>query len=227
MALKFNIGHHPGREYVKVICDVCGGLFYQKDTIKITDKYNYQYGLVVCKADADERNDQVLPNNHVDKPISQPDLLRPEQTDQFAANELDDRVPGPPRLPFAQVNPINETIDLFWQGPEDVGSSNIIGYMIMRATPQLSVYETIESNTGTEYTYYQDLTAAVSSEYSYKIAAINSYGTGAYSPEFFWPTQRVLWSDINYLVVSQDSSVLVTSDTLYPIRLNHTEAGTI
>lgn len=222
MALKY-----PGREYVKVICDVCGGQFRQKDTVLITNKYNTQYGLVVCKADADQINEQVLPNNHIDRPISSPQTLRPERPDQYAVNLLDDRVPGPPRNPVAQVNPINETIDLLWQGPEDNGSSAIIGYKIVRASPQLSFYETVISNTNDGATYYQDISADVSAEYSYKIATINSFGTGNYSVEFFWPTITFIWQDINYLVASQDSSVITTSDTLYPIRVNHTEAGVI
>ena len=213
--------HHPGRDYVKVICDVCGGQFRQKDTIRITDKYNHQYGLVVCKADADEINEQSLPNRHVDKPISQPEILRPERTDSFAVNLNDDRVPGAPRNPFAQVNPINDTIDLFWQGPEDTGSSGIIGYIIQRADPQLSYYDILSANTGTEYTYYQDLTADTSAEYSYKIAAINSFGTGAYSEEFFWPVNRTTWSDLTYLLISPANEALVIDGN--PLRMNHTE----
>ena len=213
--------HHPGRDYVKVICDVCGGQFRQKDTIRITDKYNHQYGLVVCRADADEINEQSLPNRHVDKPISQPEILRPERTDSFAVNLNDDRVPGAPRNPFAQVNPINDTIDLFWQGPEDTGSSGIIGYVIKRASPQLAYYDTISANTGTEYTYYQDLTADVSTEYSYKIAAVNSFGTGAYSEEFFWPVNRTTWSDLIYLLISNEALVIDGN----PLRMNHTESG--
>lgn len=225
MALKFNINNPPGRDYVKVICDVCGGLFYQKDTIKITDKYNYQFGLVVCRKDADERNDQVLPNNHKDKPISQPDKLRVERTDSFATNDADDRVPGPPRVPFAQVNPINDTIDLFWQGPEDTGSSSIIGYKVERADPQLGPYTLVISNTGTSYTYYQDLTANVSTDYSYRIAAINSFGVGSYSAEFFWPRNNITITDIEY-IVDGDGNVVTGSDG-YNLRSNYTDRGII
>lgn len=223
MALKFH--KYPGREFVKVYCDICGGKFYQKDTVQITDKYNTQFGLIVCKNDADERNDQVLPNNHVDRPVSHPELLRPERPDTFALNLNDDRAPGPPRNPFTQVNPINESIDLFWQGPEDNGSSNIIGYKILRANPQLAAPDEIQSNTGTEYTYFQDLTGDVNIEYSYKIAAINSHGVGSYSSDFYWPKLNLLWEDIAYLVISPDDDVIVING--YPLRMNHTEAGTI
>lgn len=209
MALKFN--KHPGREYVKVICQVCGGQFYQKDVVQITDKYNYQYGLIVCKKDADERNDQVLPNRHVDRPISNPGLLSPERADEFAVNELDDRLPGAPRLPFTQVHPINDTIDLFWQGPEDTGSSGIIGYKIVQAFPQYSTYITLVSNTGNNATYYSDLVTSVNSEVSYKVAAINSFGTGPYSVDFYWPQ---VGADIyTYLVISPGGEVLTVNGT--------------
>lgn len=223
MALKFT--RHPGREYVKVICQICGGLFYQKDTVQITDKYNHQYGLTVCRKDADERNDQVLPNRHVDRPISNPGSLSPERADEFSVNEIDDRLPGAPRLPFAQVHPINDTIDLFWQGPEDTGSSGIIGYKIQRSDPQFAFYETIETTTSSNNTYYQDLSADVNTDYSYRIAAVNSYGTGPYSIEFFWPKQSSPYTDINYLIISQNGNILRNSDTLYEIRLNYTQLG--
>jgi len=225
MSLKFPIGSHPGREFVKVKCDVCGGLFYQKDTIPINDKYNLQHGLLVCKKDADQINEQVLPNNHFERPISQPELLRPERGDQFSVNELDDRLPGAPRLPFTAPNPINDNIDLFWQGPEDTGSSGIIGYKIERASPQLSYYDTIEVNTNEGATYYTDLTADVTQEYSYRVSAINSFGTGSPSIDFFWPTNQVPFSDVQYLIISPNNETLLIGP--YYLRMNHQGEGIV
>lgn len=223
MALKFI--KHPGRGFVKVICDVCGGEFHQKDTVRVNNKYNTQHGLVVCFKDFDQINEQVLPNTHIDRPISSPETLRPERPPTFEANLNDDRLPGPPRAPFAQANPITDTIDLLWQGPEDQGSSVIIGYVIERATPQLSTYRVVTPNTNSAATYFNDTSANVSIEYSYKVAAINGFGTGPYSEEFFWPTVNVPWMDLNYLVVSGTLEVITTSDTLYGIRVNHVNAG--
>lgn len=223
MSLKFK--KHPGREYVKVICDVCGGLFYQKDTIQITNKYNFQNGLVVCLADVDQINEQVLPNNHIDRPITRPDLLRPERFDEFSINLNDNRLPSAPRVPFAQVDPINDYVDLYWQGPEDTGSSEIVGYKVVRANPQLGTYEVLSINTGSGATFYQDTGSNINLEYSYKIAAINSFGVGAYSSEFFWPKPTFIWEDINYLVLSQNGNAIAASDTGYLIRLNHIEEG--
>ncbi len=225
MTLKYPIGTHPGREYVKVICDVCGGLFHQKDTVKVTNRFNFQNGLIVCFKDLDEINEQVLPNNHIDKPISSPDLLRPEHTDVFAPYELDDRLPSAPKQPYTRVNPIDDYVDLYWLGPDDAGSSSVIGYKIARATPQLGPYDIVTLNTNDITTYYTDTTADVDAEYSYKIAAINSFGTGPYSEEFFWPTNTSLWGDINYLTT--DAGVVITTDGGIAIRLNHTDTGIV
>lgn len=223
MTLKFN--KHPGRGHVKVICDVCGGEFYQKDTVKVTNKYNTQHGLVVCFKDLDEINEQILPNNHIDRPISSPELLRPKRPDVLEPNLNDDRLPGPPRSPFTQVNPITDTIDLLWQAPEDQGSSVIVGYIIERASPQLSTYRVVTPNTNSAATYFNDPSADTSIEYSYRVAAINGFGTGPYSEEFFWPTVNIPWMDLNYLVTSDTLEVIATSDTLYGIRVNHLETG--
>lgn len=225
MTLKYPIGTHPGREYVKVICDVCGGLFHQKDTVRVTNKFNYQNGLVVCFKDLDEINEQILPNNHIDSIISSPGILRPERPDQFVVNETDNRLPSAPRQPYTRVNPIDNLIDLYWMGPNDAGSSSIIGYKILRAEPQLAFYDTVDDNTSDPATYYTDTTANVSSEYSYKVAAVNSFGTGPYSEEFFWPTNRVPYGDIEYLVT--DLNQTITTDSGIAIRLNLTNLGVI
>lgn len=223
MALKFI--KHPGRGHVKVICDVCGGEFYQKDTVRVTNKYNTQQGLVVCFKDLDEINEQVLPNNHTDKPISSPEVLRPERPPTLETNLNDDRLPGPPRVPFTQANPITDTIDLLWQGPEDPGSSVIVGYLIERASPQLSTYRVVTPDTNSAATYFNDTSADTSIEYSYRVAAINGFGTGPFSEDFYWPKLNAPWVDINYLVKSQDLDAIATSDTGYFIRVNHTKAG--
>lgn len=216
----FKIKTAPGREYVKVICDVCRGEFHQKDLSLVTNKYSTQYGQMVCKADLDDINEQVLPNNIHERPISSPELLRPDREPQFSSNPNDDRLPSAPLSPQALVNPINDTVDLYWSGPEDNGSSIVTGYVIERSDPQFSTYMVLTSNTHSISTYYQDVTAIVTTEYSYRIAAINSFGTGPYSKEFFWPVLSEDGSNVNYLVLSQNGYNLITSDTELPIRLN-------
>ncbi len=214
---------HPGREYVKVICDICHGEFYQKDTTLVTDKYNLQYGKLVCFADLDEINEQVLPNYHTDQPTPNPELLRPERAFRFAVNENDDRLPSAPLHPLARANSVTNTIDLLWQGPDDNGSSAIIGYKIVRAFPQLSDYSTLVSDTGTGSPYYNDITSEFTVPSSYKVAALNSFGTGAYSVDFYWPVNTLNWSDIEYLVISPGTDVLEIDG--FPLRMNHTAAG--
>ncbi len=201
----------PGRDYVKVICAVCRGEFYQKDTILITDKNNFQFGQLVCKEDMDLINEQVLPNTKHEQPISSPELLRPDLVPVYTANINDDRLPGPSRFGRAMANPITGLIDLYWQSPEDPGSSNIIGYRVQRAEPQRSFYFDISSNTRTNATYYQDLTGDPSVAYSYQVAAINGFGQGPFSLEFYWP---ISIDDLEgwFYILSEDGDAIGAED---------------
>lgn len=219
MTLKFKGGKYPGQEYMKVICDVCRGEFYRKDTVLVKNKYNFQYGQVVCFKDLDEINEQVLPNKSRDRPVKSPETLRPPKDPVFDVNENDDRLPSAPRAGYTQPHPLNNTIDLFWQGPEDSGSSGIIGYKIARATPQLSSYTVIDADTETGATYYSDLTADVTLKYSYKVAAINSFGVGSYSIDFFWPYNDNPDYEAQYLVISPAGDTLEVNGV--PVRMNH------
>lgn len=214
MALKYN--SHPGSGYMKVVCDVCGGEFLRKDVALVKDKYNFQNGLVVCFADLDSINEQVLPNRHTEAPVPSPELIRPVHDLEYATNDNDDRVPSAPRNGIAYPSTIDSTIFISWDGPFDTGSSDITGYLITRADPQASYQATIEANTGSSATFYEDTTGLVATDYTYTVAAINSYGTGAASPLIYYPTVLVDTS-VNYLVLSQDSSVLTTGDGTYII----------
>jgi hypothetical protein len=198
----------PGREYVKVICDVCSGEFYQKDTVYVQDRYNFQYGLVVCKADLDKVNPQIYPIHIYEPAISDPKTLRPEKTDRFLVNENDDRLPSAPRLGSTLVNPITDAVDLYWQGPIDNGSSGIEGYKIVRAGQLLEVFETISENTNMGATYYTDTTADVNAQYIYKVAAINSFGVGPYSEAFYWSVAPEAGQPAPYLRILPQSRVL-------------------
>ena len=212
MAIKFS--RHPGSGFIKVICDVCGGLFYRKDTVKITDKWNFQNGLVVCLKDADKINEQVLPNNIIDKPVPSPELIRKEHADEFVSNVNDDTLPTAPTNLYASPASIEPVVALSWQGPSSPGSSGIIGYKVRRI---LSSGEPIVSLilTGDEAPYYEDVSSSVSAAYSYEIAAINSFGTGPYSAIFYYPTLSQQGA-IDYILVSQDASSLTTgSDLLF------------
>ena len=208
---------YPGNGYVYVICDVCGGKFHQKDTVLIKDSWNLQNNLVVCRKDVDKANAQLRPSTTYEKPVPYPEKLRPPQKDQYVSNSIAAQLPSAPQQLTATINPLNGYIDLNWLGPEDSGSGYIIGYQITRAEPQYAYQFTLNSNTNTSLTFYEDITSDITHFYTYQVAAINGYGVGAVSNLALFPSQNVS-STINYLTVSQTNFVLTTSSGI-PIRL--------
>ena len=214
----------PGAGNTYVICDVCGKKKRRQDTVRVQDKWSSQNSLVVCLDDLDVTNPQAIPFKIREKIVHASEGLRPESPDSYVVNALDSRAPSAPRNLTAITDTLNPYVMLYWDGPEDVGTSQIIGYIVERANPQLGTYEVLTSNTGTNVTTYVDTTADISLEYTYRIKAINSSGSSPYSNEAFFPVINVPWQDLNYLVLSQDGSALTTGSGL-PIRVNHTEAG--
>ncbi len=210
MSRKFPDGYHPGAGYVYVICDVCGRKVRRKDTQKVNDRWNLQNGLVVCKWDIDKVNEQNKPIKVKEKLITNPKDLRSEPTDRFESPDVDDRAPSAPQKLEAKASILGDDVELFWRGPEDVGTSRITGYQIDRSAPQFGTYETLTSNTGTNSTYYLDTSADPSQTYTYIVYAINGAGTSLASNEAPYPTQ-IVSSATNYLEISQTPSVLETS----------------
>jgi hypothetical protein len=174
MALKFK--SHPGSGYIKVTCDVCGGKFYRKDTVLVKDKYNYQHGLVVCLSDLDQTNEQNLPNRIRETQVPGAEMIRAERPDSFVLSGLDDTLPSVPRLLTAELGVLEDVVTLAWQAPEIIGSSGITGYTIKRDG------NVIATNTGNGATTYEDSSAVATNSYTYSVAAVNSFGTGAYTP---------------------------------------------
>ena len=209
MPLRFPPNKHPGPEYVYVICDVCGRKIRRKDTVVVKDQYNFQNNLVVCKWDVDKTNPQNKPFRIKEKLVTKPEYLRSEPSDTYAVPTTDNRTPSAPRKLVAKGSTLGSTVELFWQGPIDTGSSRITGYKIERAEPQLGNYDVITSNSGSSNNYYNDTSATVSSEYTYRIYAINGAGTGAVSEVAYYPHIRVQ-SSYTYLGVSQNGNVLKT-----------------
>jgi len=216
------IERKTGPGYAYILCDVCGRKIRQKDAILITDRYNTQSNLLVCKNDADKTNPQNIPFSISELNITNPKLVRSEAPDTNIVNPYDNRVPSAPQLAIATIHPINSTIILQWQGPVDAGSGPIIGYIITRAEPQLTLDVTIESNTNINSTYYEDLTGDISVDYSYTIAAINTFGTGP-STIAYYPVNRsddILGSTNKYLVTSQTSYTITTGSGVYILAGN-------
>lgn len=188
--IKYPIGYHPGSGSVYVICDICGRKVHRKDTVLVRDRYNFQNNMVVCFRDVDKVNQQSLPIRIRERLVSDPKTLRPPSPDVSVAVENDDRAPSAPLNLQARASALGTDVELVWTGPADTGSSPILGYVIARARPQFAHHFVIDSDSGSPATYYKDLTADYTLEYSYKIAAFNSFGTGPYSEIACYPTQR-------------------------------------
>lgn len=215
------IERKTGPGYAYILCDVCGRKIRQKDAILITDRYNTQSNLLVCKDDADKTNPQNIPFSISELNITNPKLVRSEAPDTNIVNPYDNRVSSAPQLAIATIHPINSTIILQWQGPVDVGSGPIIGYQITRAEQQLTFDVTIEANTNINSTYYEDLTGDISVDYLYTIAAINTFGMGP-STIAYYPVRRsdILDSTDKYLLASQTSYGLTTGSGVYILAGN-------
>lgn len=202
------------RDERRVICDVCGQAYRLKDVIKINDKNNRQYGLVVCKFDLDPTNPHDIPFKIKETILVSPEMVRDRPPPIFVSNPLDDRLPGPPRNGFATLDMLSGYIIARWEGPTDNGSSAITGYVVQRASPQTATFFTRESDTGTSAGYYIDTDASLSGEHAYKVAAINGFGTGPFSEIFYYPTILAVPAT-PYLVRSQDGYTIQTGDGKY------------
>lgn len=220
---------YPGDDNRFVICDICGCKFRVYQTVKIEDKYNLSNNLIVCFQDADKVNEGLYPITIKETLLKRPDYVRPEGADVYIENENDDRLPGAPRNLRAIPHPLNDSILLTWDGPIDCGSGSIVGYRITRAHPQLSYQFVLISNTDSFNTQYEDTVSNMSELSTYQVAAITDLGIGPYSDYAFYPSvgTDIAWLDIEYLALSDDLSILETSDTGYYIRLNHTEGGVV
>jgi len=68
-------------------------------------------------------------------------------------------------------------INLSWIAPNNNGGSAITGYDIERSTDNGSTWSTVQSNTGSTATTYNDTELASSTTYTYRVSAVNSVGT--------------------------------------------------
>lgn len=202
---------YPRGNY-NVICDICGRKIRRKEAMLVTDKYSTYYNFLVCKKDFDKTNPQASLKAVPERNYINPKYIRPALPD-FYATDSPDVLPSAPLNLRASVNPLEDTILLQWDAPIITGG-RILGYTITKAEPQLAYQFTIEEDTGTELTTYEDLISDVDFEYTYSVAAINALGTGAYSALAFFPAVRAA-PLTTYLVVSQSNFVLTTGDGTY------------
>lgn len=187
-------------------CQVCNGKFHIKDLKRVDDIYNKQHGLIVCKKDYSKTNKQSYPFSVNEKLLSDSRIMNPEQVSTYDININDDRVPGKVQGGTTTMQTQGSGILLRWIGPIDGGSSGITGYKILVSSPQFVYYNVLVENTNNPAAYFIDTTTDISSDASYKIAAINNVGMGAYSDEIFWK-QRVDYQYIDgldFLVLSPE-----------------------
>ena len=76
-----------------------------------------------------------------------------------------------------------DSILLAWEKPEADGGARVTGYAIQRIGPNDNSWITHRSNTGTTATTFTDTGLEPATQYRYRVAAINSVGTGDWSFE--------------------------------------------
>ncbi len=87
----------------------------------------------------------------------------------------------PDQVTGLTVTPLNSTqISLSWSTPSSNGGSSITGYQIERETPISGGFSVVSTTLSTS-TVYTDVGLVASTTYNYRVAAVNSIGTGATS----------------------------------------------
>lgn len=95
------------------------------------------------------------------------------------SNELSAALAEPPSAPTLLGAPADGAVALSWTEPLDDGGSNITGYNLYRrvgAGP-----ESLLASTGPTETVYVDFTVTNGTQYTYRVAAVNAAGEGAFS----------------------------------------------
>jgi hypothetical protein len=183
---------YPGEGYYYVICDVCGGKFRKRDTTKIRDKYNTLNNMIVCKKDIEKTNPQQRVKGKKDTIMSTPEYVRKPGTDRTVFISSPDEIEtgdisnhsgvvssAPTNLQI--LNATSSYVDMLWQAPITAGTNQITGYKIERASPAGGSYSTIVSDTQSEAMYYQDTSVSASTQYQYRVSAVNVDGISAAS----------------------------------------------
>ena len=198
-----HLKRYPGEGYYYIICDVCGRKIRRKDAIYIRNRYNLQNRLLVCPKDADKENPQARPFKA--REYKAPKLVRTEPSDDYLTNTF--YAPSAPVQLKASGSPISDNIVLSWLGPDDTGSSPITGYIIYRAIPQLGENLVLNANTGSNATFYEDLTTPVGTFCTYQIAAINAAGISPLSAVAYYPYENVS-TNVIYITTNQGPTIV-------------------
>lgn len=173
-----------------VICDVCGRKVRRTEVTRITDSFNFLYGLVVCKRDLDKTNPQNYPDFPWKESIVDPKYVRPEippsyiiaQTasdiEQGTSEIVGGILPSEPR--YLYTIEVDTLVKFGWISPLLCGSRAPIGFAIQRNINS-GAYTTLTTNTNSIELTYIDTTVSANTQYHYKVAMVTYAGTGPYS----------------------------------------------
>lgn len=184
--MKYSLTRPTPRNMRYAQCQLCGFRQHIKDLKKVMDKHNRHYGMLICRSHKDNTNPQDIPYKKKEKLVGYIDKINPVSY-TYVTNENDDRLPGKPTNGFTVSDPLSGEITLRWDAPTDNGSSPINGYAIKYSNPQRIHYEVLITNTNSSVPYYKDIDSDPDDFISYRVAAINGFGQGEYSDEFYWP----------------------------------------
>lgn len=183
---------YPGDGAYYLICDVCGAKIRARDATRIDDKFNYLHGMVVCAKDVDETNPQSYVRAVKDHNRINPKIVRSEGTDVFTyietAAQIEDgdttnpsgRSPTAP-LDLSIIGATSSQVEILWHGPISPGSGAISGYKIERESPVGGGFSTLVADTAQVSMYYKDTTVSATTQYNYRVSAINRIGTSSAS----------------------------------------------
>src|SRR2546425_23353 len=142
--------------------------------------------------------------------------ITPTQSTTLTAYYSTSSTTTPPPSPTSPSSPTGLTattvsssqINLSWTAPIVDGGSPVTGYEIDRSTDGGISWFTIVSNTATTATTYSDTGLASATQYTYRVSAINSAGTGSPSNTGSATTlTQTLPSDDTFSLVSVSKAV--------------------
>src|SRR3989449_529232 len=142
--------------------------------------------------------------------------ITPTQSTTLTAYYSTSSTTTPPPSPTSPSSPTGLTattvsssqINLSWTAPIVDGGSPVTGYEIDRSTDGGISWFTIISNTATTATTYSDTGLASATQYTYRVSAINSAGTGSPSNTGSATTlTQTLLSDHTFSLISVSKAV--------------------
>ena len=181
---------YPADGYYYGLCDICGRKM-RVNQMKMT--YGTRGTLLVCPNDYEDPHPQDYIKSFRER--KQPKLVRSERQDQFRfADSVDEienepatypsgRVPGAP-TGLTVTADSSTSVELRWDmSTTEPGSGAICGFKIERESPEGGGFSVIVNNSDSPSLYYKDTGLSNSTQYNYRVSAINKYGTGSASNE--------------------------------------------